>query len=324
MYAPLLLALLSPAPHTHASPQAPRARREVRLIMGTTVEVEALSLPDPGALEQAFAAMQRIDDLMSLWKPSELSHLNACGEAVVSADTAAVLALALELASASGGAFDPTVEPLVRARGGQGGVRHPLAPGDRERLLKVVGYRRIHLDPASRAVRLEPGTTLDLGGIAKGYAVDLALRVLRRRGAEAARVDLGESSLGIFGRRLRLLVRDPEDPSKPPWAAFTLAEAALASSGNDQRPGHILDPRSGRPAEGILAATVVARSGAEADALSTAVFVLGAGDGLALLTRRAAAGLVLERRRGARLIRTTPGFSRRFDLDAAPGVRVEE
>jgi thiamine biosynthesis lipoprotein len=118
-------------------------------------------------------------------------------------------------------------------------------------------------------------------------------------------------------------VRDPERPDAPPWATFTLDGAALSSSGGDQRPGHILDPRTGLPARKVLAATVVARSAMEADALSTAVFVLGAEEGLALLARRGAAGLVLSRDRGRALIRATPGFAEAHQLRAAEAVTVQ-
>src|SRR4029450_7831557 len=130
------------------------------------------------------------------------------------------------------------------------------------------------------------------GGIAKGYAVDQALDALRAAGAAGGMVDLGGSSLGAFGMPTTISVRDPDDPSLPPWATFELEDAALASSGGDQRPGHIFDPRTGLPAGKVLAATVVARTAMEADALSTAVYVLGAELGLDLPSRRGAAELV--------------------------------
>jgi len=128
----------------------------------------------------------------------------------------------------------------------------------------------------------------------------------------------------VFGEPLVVDVRDPETEDGRPWASFRVEEAAVASSGGDQRPGHILDPRTGRPARRILAATVVARTGIEADALSTAVFVLGAQDGLRLLARRGAAGLVLLRERGRRVIRTTPGFGAAYSLVVAERVRARE
>ncbi|HEX9185513.1 MAG TPA: FAD:protein FMN transferase, partial [Vicinamibacteria bacterium] len=120
-----------------------------------------------------------------------------------------------------------------------------------------------------------------------------------------------------------LELRDPRGEGLP-WGAFEVEDASVSTSGGDQKPGHILDPRTGRPARGVLAATVVAASGLEADALSTAVFVLGARDGLALVARRGASGLVLVEEDGRRLLLTTPGFAARFGLQAAAGVLVRE
>ena len=313
-----LLALMLAAPHEAKV-------RETRLVMGTTAEVQVGGLDDARpAIDAAFAALQRVDDSMSLWKPSELQRLNDVGEARVSPDLLAVLQGALEVAAASEGAFDPTVEPLVRASGGFGGAPRHLEKAERERLLRAVGYARIHLDAAAQWVRLESDTRLDLGGIAKGYAADLALRALRDAGAESGLVDLGGSSLGVFGTALAVDVRDPESTEAPLWASFRARDAAVSSSGGDQRPGHILDPRTGEAARRVLAATVVARTGVEADALSTAVYVLGAEEGLRLLERSHAQGFVLLREAGKRVIVTTSGFAAANDLAVAPGIRVRK
>jgi thiamine biosynthesis lipoprotein len=307
-----------------ASARADDPAREVRLLMGATAEVQVAGADAPApALAAAFAALQRVDDRMSLWKPSELTTLNGAGRARVSADLSAVLWHALDVSYASGGAFDPTVEPLVRASGHLGGRPRRLGRCERWRLLARVGTAHVHLDPARREVRLDPGTRLDFGGIAKGYAVDQALHALRGAGAAGGLVDLGGSSLGVFGTPTTVSVRDPEHPAAPPWATFELHDAALASSGGDQRPGHILDPRTGLPARKVLAATVVAATAMEADALSTAVYVLGAEEGLALLSRRGAAGLVLLRQGDRAVIRASPGFSEAHALRAAPGVSVQ-
>ena len=313
-----LLVLLAPA----APPDDPA--REVRLVMGATAEVRVIGAADPvPALAAAFAVLQRVDDRMSLWKPSELTTLNHAGRARVSEDLSAVLGHALDVSYASSGAFDPTVEPLVRAAGHLGGRPRRLGRCERARLLARVGTAHVHLDPATREVRLDPGTRLDFGGIAKGYAVDLALDALRGAGASGGLVDLGGSSLGVFGTPTTVSVRDPDDPALPPWATFDLHDAALASSGGDQRPGHILDPRTGLPARKVLAATIVARTAMEADALSTAVYVLGADLGLALLSRRGAEGLVLEREGDRPVLRVTPGFAGAHALRAAPRVSVQ-
>jgi thiamine biosynthesis lipoprotein len=302
----------------------PPPAREVRVVMGTTAEIRLTGLAEPaGAVDAAFAALSRVDDAMSLWKPSELARLNDAGGGRASPDVLTVVAHGLDVASASSGAFDPTVEPIVRATGGLGGPPRVLDAAERRRLLRRVGFRRARVDRERGELRLRRGTRLDLGGIAKGYAADLALAALRRAGAASGLVDLGGSSLGVFGEALTVDVRDPEGDGKP-WASFRVEEAAVASSGGDQRPGHILDPRTGEPAARVLATTVVARTGIEADALSTAVYVLGAEEGLRLLERRGAAGIVLLREQGERVIRTTPGFAAAYSLVMAERVRARE
>ena len=308
-----------------AATTGPAPVREVRVLMGTSAEVQAGGLEAPlPAIDAAFAALARVDDAMSLWKPSELSRLNDAGTASVSADVARVLECALDVARASEGAFDPTVEPLVRATGGLGGPRRTLSAEERKRLLARVGHARVTLDPASRQVTLAAGSRLDFGGIAKGYAVDLAMEALRQAGATQALVDLGGSSVSVAGVPLDVVVRDPEDAEKDPWARFELSGLSLSSSGGDQKPAHILDPRTGQPARHVLGATVVAASAMEADALSTAVFVLGADRGLKLLAERGAAGFVLLRERGRRIIRATRGFGDAHAMEPAPGVWLRE
>jgi thiamine biosynthesis lipoprotein len=298
--------------------------REVRLVMGTTAEIRVGGLADPGsALDAAFAALDGVDARMSLWKQSELSALNREGEGRVSPETFAVIAHALEVAAASDGAFDPTVEPLVRAAGGLGDEARPLDAAERQALRARVDYRRVTLDEATRTVRLAGGTRLVLDAAAKGDAADRALAALRAAGATSGLVDLGGSTIAAFGESCAVDLRDPTGARRP-WGAFRLADGALGTSGGDQKPGHIVDPRTGDPAESVLQATVLAESAREADVLSTAVFVLGPEEGLALALRRGAAALVLVLEDGQRVIRTTPGFAAAHALVAAPGVSVLE
>ncbi len=310
-----------------ARPSEPVAR-ETRLVMGTTAEIEVQGLADPGpALAAAFAALARIDETLSLWRPSELQKLNDAGQGIPSRALREVLEKALELAEASGGGFDPTVEPIVRAEGGFGTPPHALSGAERAALLAHIGYRRVHQDPSSGRIRLEPGTRLDFGGIAKGYAVDQAIDALRSAGAITGVVSLGESSLGLLGTTLDLEVRDPEaGPGEPgkPWAVFHAENSHVSTSGTGQKGPHILDPRTGQAAGGVLSVTVLAASGAEADGLSTAAFVLGAGPGLRLIEKRGAAGFVLLRESGAPVVRTTNGFVRMHGLVPAEGVTVRE
>src|SRR5262249_24403474 len=157
-----------------------------------------LTDPTP-AFDAAFAVLDRVDDAMSLWKPSELERLNDAGAARVSADVLAVLLQALDVAAASDGAFDPTVEPLVRASGGLGGPHRTPGGAGRHGFRGSVGYRRVQVEEPAAEVRLEPGTRLDFRGIAKGYAADLVLAALKAAGATRGLVDLGSSSISVFG-----------------------------------------------------------------------------------------------------------------------------
>lgn len=293
--AALFLCLASPA----------TSAREARVLMGTMATLEAWGAPAPTpALDAAFAAIARIDDSVSLWKDSDLVRLNRDGKADVSPDLLAILRSSLDIAAATGGAFDPSVEPLLRAQGFYDGVPRLLGEDERRRILSRVGHQRVRLE--GKQVRLGPGMALDLAGIAKGYAVDQALVALREAKASAAVVDLGGSSIGVYGTPLEVEIRGG-------LGTFRLENACLGTAGADQRTRHILDPRSGRPAEGTLLATVIAPSGMEADGLDTALYVLGEA-GLPILTARGVEGFVVKQVGTGFELRATPGFAGRRRL----------
>lgn len=285
--------------------------------MGTAAEVAVPPGTAPAAVEAAFSALGEVDDEMSLWKDTPLARLNAAGRGQATPALLGVVRHALDVCAASDGAFDITVEPLVRAAGALGGRPRQLSPRARARLAARVGAGHVHLE-AEGVLRMSGGARLDLGGIAKGYAVDRALERLRSGGVEQAVVDLGQSSVGVLGRE-RIAVRDPFRPDAV-LAELTLADASLATSGNAERGAHVIDPRTGLLVTRAGSVTVVAASGMEADALSTAAWVLGPERGLELVARRGAQGLFVTGEAGAVLILTTPGFAARFALRVAPGV----
>lgn len=187
-----------------------------------------------------------------------------------------LLSLALELSRASGGAFDPTVAPLMRAYGfheREGAAGEPRW-----------GMQHVHLDEGARTVRFDaPGIELDLGGIAKGYALDLAAEVLRGHGVRRALLHGGTSSVVAIGappdRAGWEVALSPEEGA--PRAV--LRDGALAVSATRGREveregvtlGHVLDPASGDSARGTLAAAVLAPSAGIADGWSTAVLAAG-------------------------------------------------
>ena len=172
--------------------------RELRLVMGTAAEVQVSGLADPRpALDAAFAALDRVDQRMSLWKSeSELSRLNARGRAHVSPELLLVLRAALELARDSGGAFDPTVEPLVRAAGHLGEPARGLTSQELAALLTSVGHSASTSGQACPWIRAPASTW-----VSPGIAAD------RPWGAAAGRRPVGRGgpggSLAVFGRRWR-------------------------------------------------------------------------------------------------------------------------
>lgn len=260
--------------------------------MGTEAQLvlvgEANTLVTPA--EAAGNTLRGVDALMSNWtETSEVARINrTAGTEPVTVDPQVgfVLEHALRIGAASGGAFDITVEPLVRAWGFLGGT--PQVP-ERERIESLrehVGLGNLEYDAATRTLRfVDPETRIDLGGIAKGFAVDAAVATLRKQGVENALVDLSGNmyAMGkpVWRDAWTLGVRDPRDRI-PYFAKVTLEDEAVATSGGYEQfvtedghtYGHILDPRTGWPAEGPIAVTVFAATAIEADAWGTALFAM--------------------------------------------------
>jgi thiamine biosynthesis lipoprotein len=266
--------------------------------MGTYANVTIVAADTAAAGRAARAAhraLQRVDSLMSNWTTtSEVARLNrvgASGTATVHPEVARVLHAALEVNRESGGAFDITVEPLVRAWGFLGGTPHVPDSATVRRAFANVGTRHLRFDPASRALAFDrEGVRIDLGGIAKGYGVDAARRALEAQGIRDALVDLSGNMFALGhppdAPAWRIGIRDPRDRA-PYFARLELTGRAIATSGkyeqfvaaNGRTYGHILDPRTGSPAEGLISVTVLAPDALSADAWGTALFVLGAAEG---------------------------------------------
>jgi thiamine biosynthesis lipoprotein len=205
----------------------------------------------------------------------------------VDADVIEVVERACAVAARSGGAYDPTVLPLMNLWGFY--RARESYPGDREisAALERVGYAGVTADRAAGTLALgRPGMGLDLGSIGKGWALDRAVDALREHGIRHAMVDVGGNVYGLGV---------PSDDAEG-WSigvihpvshaverVFVLRDAAVATSGNTEqfrvlsgtRVGHLFDARRGRPAEGHLLASVEAATGTESDVLSTAAFLLG-------------------------------------------------
>jgi thiamine biosynthesis lipoprotein len=299
--------------------------------MGTRYSVKLAGPLADEARQRAAAAIEaelaRVDELMSTWRDdSELSRFNRQppGEPFrVSQETAEVLATARRVAELSGGAFDVTAGALVRAWGCGPEPRVPMPPtADALAAARAgVGRQLVDLDRLARTLtRRRPETTLDLSGIAPGFAADRVAAALAALGHRSVLVDVG-GEIKAVGRR----------PDGSPWrvgvtsggelaVTVPLDDLALATSGDERnfyvddtgtRRSHIVDPRSGEPVSHALAsATVVHRRAADADALATALMVLGPRDGLGLAEREGLAAYFVIRGGDGRLeTRETRGFA---------------
>jgi FAD:protein FMN transferase len=317
------------------TPATPLARHEQRrLMMGSFGSVAAYA-PDASvdaALTTALDEMQRVDALMSHYKPdSEVSRVTGLAgvEALpVHADTLHVIQTAQDISRETGGAFDITVAPLVKL---WGFFSHEARVPRDDEIVEAragVGYEGVRIDSDASTVMLErEGMDLDLGGIAKGHAVDLAARSVRDAGVRSALVNLSNSTFYAIGvpdgaEHWRIAVQHPRAPGDQ-LGLVLVSDAALATSADTEqffvrdgvRYGHILDPRTGYPVtNGVVSVTVVAPTGIEADALATAVFVLGADDGLALIRQRegVSALVVTEEVDGSLALHASPGMEKLF------------
>jgi thiamine biosynthesis lipoprotein len=263
--------------------------------MGTLLRISVWDPDTPRAIaaaEAARAAVSRVDSLTSADRPgSEVAAANrragTDSATLLSPWTADVLRRALALAAESGGALDVTAVPLADAWASYR-ARNAAPPQIlRDSLAARVGWRTVRFDAAARLVRLPlRGMRLDLGAIARGYAVDRAVDALRAAGVDNGLVDLG-GRYRVFGTapigpRWTLGLQDPRDANDV-FAAVQVDSGAVAVIGGyDQfsvvdgtRHSAVIDPRTGRPARGVVAAYVIAPDATTADALSSALFVLG-------------------------------------------------
>ncbi|GAB4039309.1 MAG: FAD:protein FMN transferase [Rubrivivax sp.] len=270
-------------------------------IMGTAVHVELWAerrADGEAAVEAVLAEMHRIDRTYSPHKPdSELSRLNreaARAPFVCSDETYGLLARALAFAELSQGAFDISYAAVGRLYDYRRGIAPDAAQLEAARAL--VGWRGITLDPATRSVRFaREGMCIDLGGFAKGHAVDCAVAALRRRGIRHAYVSAGGDSRVLGDRRGRpwsVAIRHPRDATRHA-AVLPLEDVAVSTSGDYERffekggvrHHHLLDPATGRSPAHVHSVTILAEDGLTSEALSKTVFVLGVERGLAIVER---------------------------------------
>jgi thiamine biosynthesis lipoprotein len=270
-------------------------------IMGTRIAVELWA--DDAArgeslITRVMDEMRRVDELMSTYKPtSQVSLVNAQAAqhpVTVDADLFGLLATSLDYSRATEGAFDITYASV----GYLYDYRRHIKPSDAAvaAALPAVDYRHVLLDPKTRSVRFsQPGVRIDLGGIAKGWAVDRGIELLRDAGVERAFVTAGGDTRIIgdrFGQPWMVGIRDPRAEDKV-VVRIPLVDAALSTSGDYERffeadgvrYHHILSPATGRPASAVRSVTIIGPTATRTDGLSKTIFVLGIERGMQVLDR---------------------------------------
>ncbi len=285
---------------------SPPARvSESEFLLGTVVTITIHDHQHAGAaINAAFDRAREIQALMSAneadYDDTELIRVNRNAgrrPVEVSDETFYVVTEAIRFAEMTGGAFDPTVLPLFRLWGMDS--PDPAVPDEREirEVLELVGYEAVEIDPERRTVYLpRPGMQLDLGGIAKGYAVNESARVMREMGVNHAILDFGGDIVTIGtrpdGSPWRIGVQHPGGQRGQFLGILGSVNESVVSSGayerffveNGVRYHHIFDPDTGMPSDaGPTSVTVVGPDATTTDALSTAIFVMGVERGLELI-----------------------------------------
>ncbi|GHV91743.1 FAD:protein FMN transferase [Spirochaetia bacterium] len=287
---------------------------QTEFVLGTICNVNLFEKGTQKRYAVIFARLREIEEVMSANKAgTELDRINqnaGIGPVPVDAELIAVLDRALRYAEASGGAFDPTVGPLVKLWGiGSDAARVP-AQDEIDRALALIDWRDLIIDKAAGTAFLRrPGMALDLGAIAKGYAADEAVRLAKGNGVKRALIDLGGNILAMGARRggnglwpgksgaggsmpWRIGIQDPRDNRGAYIGILQVINKSIVTSGiyerffedGGKRYHHLLSTKDGYPVyNGLLSVTIIADQSIDADSLSTSAFTLGYEKGRALV-----------------------------------------
>ncbi len=307
-----------------------------RFLMGT---VCTISLPaDPRAdasANAAFDEIARIEALVSTWRPdSELSRINRApaGSAIgVSGEVAALLERAVRIATETGGAFTPLAGRLVELWDLRGEGRVPSSDAARA-AAAAIARGGVRIDRGRLTVSRIGEVTLDEGGFAKGYALDRAIDTLRARGVARAILDFGgQVALYGFAAPVEIDIAHPQDRQRPAVRIAIRTGSVSTSSGSEKwfadgsaRYSHIVDPRTGMALPPSGSASAIHDEALEADALSTALYVLGPTEGLAFADRAGVAAIWLVPEEGGawRVVRSTAASA--LPLEIHPDFNITE
>jgi thiamine biosynthesis lipoprotein len=336
---PLFFLLLACFPAC-SRPETARATARTEFVLGTFCGVNLYDEGTAGVYDSVFSRLRQIDRTMSANEPvfppedgeegeNDLLRINrraGIGPVKVSAELIAVLDRALYYAEISGGAFDPTVGPLVKLWGI--GTETPRIPGgdEIEAALALVDWRDVRVNHEEETVFLaRPGMTLDLGAIAKGYAADEAAALIKKAGLRRGIIDLGGNILTLGTRQgdqpWRIGIQTPDQERGEYLGVLAVRDKSVVTSGvyerffeeEGRRYHHILSTSDGYPVEnGLLSVTIVADWSIDADGLSTSVFALGYEKGRALVESLPGVEAIFVSR--DRVVRGTPGAMAAFSL----------
>ena len=250
-------------------------------------ELYAMDTNASAALEASVSEINRLDSLLSISsEKGEIYRINADKEGTVSEDVNALLSRSLELSQMTDGLFDCTIEPVMEAWGFTTQNFRIPSEEELEELLSHVDYKQVDLE--NSAVTIPEDVRLDLGGIAKGFTSSRVMDIFRKNGVTSGIISLGGNVQALGnkpdGNMWRVGIQDPHDLNST-FAVVEVADQAVITSGgyqryfeeNGQTYHHIIDPRTGYPAEnGLISVTIISADGTLADALSTSLFIMGA------------------------------------------------
>jgi FAD:protein FMN transferase len=307
--------------------------REISLtdfVLGTPCSIRIVGRGSQELLDKAFERLHEIEDELSVNKAG--SQIDAVNEAAgkspvtVGADALAILGRDLELSAWSGGAFDPSVGPLVKLWGiGTDHARLP-DPGEIAAAKRLVGWKDIVLDAGAGTVFLRrAGMALDLGSTTKGFAADEVAAMLKSAGVGKAIIDLGGNVLALGsrpdGKSWRIGLQNPFSDERGAYLGIaSLVDKTMVTSGvyerffvrDGKRYHHILDTSTGYPVNnGLVSATVVASKSFDADGFTTTIFALGRERGMALARARGVDVILVD---ANRKVYMSPGVSTYFEI----------
>jgi FAD:protein FMN transferase len=297
----------------HAGGVEPHIVARAGEAMGTVVEIKVWSADDArarAAIGEAFDEIARIERLMTTWRDdSDISRLNAAAgvtPVTVSPETLECIERSLEFSRRSHGAFDVTYYALKGLWKFDQDLEPKLPdPVELKRRIKLIDYRKLVVDHGKRTLFLkEKGMAVNLGGIAKGYAVDRATAILRKRGFPDAIVQAGGDLMlsgSKSGKPWMAGIRDPRGPRDAYFARAPVTDHAFSTAGDyerfffvdGKRYHHIIDPKTGYPATRARSVTIFAPDATTADGLDDPLLILGPKEGLAIVDAMPGVGAVI-------------------------------